>query len=212
MCSAEYLRADIKSRKKEGSFLRDDRAGLHVDRVGHGPVEQVERVDLHIHEFLVIERLELLLPCLVPGDHDTVLHLPAAGDVVHTVRWKCRVMKVTKDAIFGMGWHLGTISMRSGIERAFADLESTECPFFRKIKTKIAISENGKHIKNEISLHDYFFADENTPWSRSGPCIYYYYYYSINLFCYEISTIDFGTISYPSVLRYFAFVSPRSPK
>jgi len=84
------------SKRERGLFLRYDLVLCRVDPVGHGPVEQVKRIDLHVDQILETECLELVPAIRFKGDHDVVPHLFAGLDVVHTVRWEREVMKVTE--------------------------------------------------------------------------------------------------------------------
>lgn len=85
----------------ERLFLRDDRACCGIDPVGHGPVKQVECIDLQVNEVLEIEGLEPGLAIHFIGDRDVVPHPLAGLDVVHTVRWNPGMMKLAMGVISG---------------------------------------------------------------------------------------------------------------
>ena len=60
--------------------------GRLVDFVGLRAIEKIERIDLHIDEFGIIERLAVLLALLIPENDNTVLHFPAAQNIVHILQ------------------------------------------------------------------------------------------------------------------------------
>ena len=86
---------DFKKVENRELLFRDDRVRRFIDLVRLRPVKEIECIDLHINQFLIIERLVLLFAFLVPEDDNAVLHFLAAGDVVHTVRWEWEIMNVT---------------------------------------------------------------------------------------------------------------------
>jgi len=60
--------------------------GRLVDFVGLRAIEEIERIDLHIDQFGIIERLILLLSLLIPENDNAVLHSPAAQNIVHILQ------------------------------------------------------------------------------------------------------------------------------
>jgi len=60
--------------------------GRLVDFVGLRAIEKVKRIDLHIDEFGIIERLVFLLSLLIPENDNTILHSLAAQNIMHILQ------------------------------------------------------------------------------------------------------------------------------
>jgi len=87
--SGQEIRARVPMNTISGFFwylLGDDQMGRFVDFVGLRAIEKIERIDLHIDEFGIIERLVLLLSLLIPENDNTVLHSLAAHNIVHILQ------------------------------------------------------------------------------------------------------------------------------
>jgi hypothetical protein len=69
-----------------GLLLHDQLVRYLVYLVGFRAFEQVERINLHVDEFDIIERFVLFFSFLIPENDDPVLHLFAAENILHTVR------------------------------------------------------------------------------------------------------------------------------
>jgi len=67
-------------------LLGDDQMGRLVDFVGLRAIKKIERIDLHINEFGIIERLAVLLALLIPENDNTIFHSPAAQNIVHILQ------------------------------------------------------------------------------------------------------------------------------
>ena len=69
-----------------GYLLGDDQMGRLVDFVGLRAIEKIERIDLHIDQFGIVERLVFLLSLLIPENDNAVFHSPAAQNIVHILQ------------------------------------------------------------------------------------------------------------------------------
>ena len=67
-------------------LLGGDQMGRLIDFVGLRTIEKIERIDLHIDKFGIIERFVVLLALLLPENDNTVLHSPAAQNIVHILQ------------------------------------------------------------------------------------------------------------------------------
>jgi hypothetical protein len=71
---------------KRELFFHDEPVCRLIDLVGLRAFEEVKCIDLHIDELDIIERFALLLSVLFPENDNAVLHLFAAGNILHTVQ------------------------------------------------------------------------------------------------------------------------------
>jgi hypothetical protein len=85
-CYDRYKKGLKKPVPEKGLFFHDEPVRCFINLIRFRPVEQVERIDLHVDLFGIIKRLVLFFTFIFPENDNPVLHLFAADNFLHTVR------------------------------------------------------------------------------------------------------------------------------